>query len=358
MRDLAVALIAARVICALEAGRPALDPRSALATSSTRRGRPARTPRWTGSAGARGGSPSRRHLSNNTRPLRPTSCYFEGTKCPLAQRGYSRDGKKGKLQIVFGLLCSADGCPIAVEVFEGSTSDPIATQVEKIRGRFGLTHVVLVGDRGMLTAARIREELRDLDGMSWITTLRAPTSELTGLSTGLIDRLQEPASCRRAAPRQELLAATERELEKVAVDAGASAATRQGRHRRACRQGDQPVQDGQAPSPRSPRRRARPRKRRRGGPPGIYVVRSNVGPDRLDAAETVRGAASSRILAGGKFSGTCKKEDDGQRERQLGLHRLSHLPVAHQADPSPATASTSQGQTQNVDSKTGTIPCP
>ena len=95
----------------------------------------------------------------------------------MARRGHSRDGKRGSLQIVFGLLCTADGCPIAVEVFEGSTSDPktVAAQVDKIRNRFGLQRVVLVGDRGMLTGARIREDLQGIDGLRWITTLRAPT---------------------------------------------------------------------------------------------------------------------------------------------------------------------------------------
>ena len=105
---------------------------------------------------------AKRHLRENTLVLYDlTSSYLEGTHCPLAKRGHSRDGKKGTLQIVFGLLCSAEGCPVAVEVFEGSTSDPktVASQVEKIRTRFGLQHVVLVGDRGMLTAARIREDL-------------------------------------------------------------------------------------------------------------------------------------------------------------------------------------------------------
>ena len=91
-----------------------------------------------------------------------TSSYFEGHACPLARRGHSRDGKRGTLQIVFGLLCTAAGCPVAVEVFEGSTSDPktVAAQVDKIRNRFGLKRVVLVGDRGMLTGARIREDLQ------------------------------------------------------------------------------------------------------------------------------------------------------------------------------------------------------
>ena len=110
---------------------------------------------------------AKRHLRENTLVLYDlTSSYLEGTHCPLAQRGYSRDGKPGTLQIVFGLLCTAEGCPLAVEVFEGSTSDPktVACQVEKIRTRFGLQRVVLVGDRGMLTAARIRKDLAGVDG--------------------------------------------------------------------------------------------------------------------------------------------------------------------------------------------------
>ena len=95
----------------------------------------------------------------------------------LAQRGHSRDGKSGKLQIVFGLLCTAEGCPLAVEVFEGSTADPmtVASQVAKLRERFGLQQVVLVGDLGMPTAARIREDLAGVEGLRWITTLRSPT---------------------------------------------------------------------------------------------------------------------------------------------------------------------------------------
>ena len=91
-----------------------------------------------------------------------TSSYFEGRSCPLARFGYNRDGKKGKLQIVFGLLCDREGCPVAVEVFDGNTGDPATSgaQIDKIRERFGLQRVVLVGDRGMITAARIAEELR------------------------------------------------------------------------------------------------------------------------------------------------------------------------------------------------------
>ena len=88
-----------------------------------------------------------------------TSTYFEGRTCPLARLGYNRDGKRHKLQIVFGLLCSADGCPVAVEVFEGNVGDPstLASQIAKLKERFGLDRVVLVGDRGMITEARLEQ---------------------------------------------------------------------------------------------------------------------------------------------------------------------------------------------------------
>jgi transposase len=104
-----------------------------------------------------------------------SSSWFEGRCCELARFGYSRDGKKGKLQIVYGLLCAADGCPVAVEVFEGNTADPmtLSTQIDKLKARFGLSRVVLVGDRGMITSARIRDELKPA-GLDWITALRAP----------------------------------------------------------------------------------------------------------------------------------------------------------------------------------------
>ena len=103
-----------------------------------------------------------RHLQDGALVLYDlTSVYLEGRHCPLAKRGYARDGKKGKLQIEFGLLCDRDGCPVAVEVFPGNTADPatVGSQIAKLRERFGLSRVVLVGDRGMLTEARIREEV-------------------------------------------------------------------------------------------------------------------------------------------------------------------------------------------------------
>ncbi len=127
---------------------------------------------------------AKRHLKGGTLVLYDvSSSYVEGRCCSLAKRGYNRDGKKGKAQIVYGLLCAADGCPVAIEVFEGNTGDPstVADQVAKLKKRFALNHVVLVGDRGMITQARIDEDLRPA-GLDWITALRAPA--LQGLVGG------------------------------------------------------------------------------------------------------------------------------------------------------------------------------
>ena len=119
---------------------------------------------------------AKRHLSDGALVLYDlSSTYFEGRCCPLAKRGYSRDGKRGKLQIVFGLLCNREGCPVAVEVFEGNTADPatVGVHIDKLRRRFALERVVLVGDRGMVTEARIRDELVPA-GLDWVSALRAP----------------------------------------------------------------------------------------------------------------------------------------------------------------------------------------
>ncbi len=104
-----------------------------------------------------------------------SATYFEGRTCPLAKLGYPRGSKKGKLQVNFGLLCGPQGRPISVHVYPGNTGDPstVGDQVRKLQGDFGLQSVILVGDRGMLTAARIREDLQP-NGMEWVTSLRAP----------------------------------------------------------------------------------------------------------------------------------------------------------------------------------------
>jgi len=119
---------------------------------------------------------AQRHLAEGSLVLYDlTSTYFEGRKCPLAAWGHSRDERSGNPQIVFGLLTNQEGCPVAVEVFEGNTADPktVAAQIQKLRQRFGLKEVVLVGDRGLLTSARIREDLETAEGVRWITALRA-----------------------------------------------------------------------------------------------------------------------------------------------------------------------------------------
>ena len=118
---------------------------------------------------------ARRHLQDGTLILYDvSSSYFEGHCCPLAAFGYNRDGKQGKRQIVCGLLCAADGCPVAVEVFAGNTADPttVSTQVHAIRERFGISRVALAGDRGMLTTARIRKDLGPA-GLDWVSALKS-----------------------------------------------------------------------------------------------------------------------------------------------------------------------------------------
>jgi len=185
---------------------------------------------------------AKRHLADGALVLYDvTSTYFEGHSCPLAKLGHSRDGKKDKLQIVIGLLTNGEGCPVAIEVFEGNTGDPktVASQVRKLRERFGLERVVLVGDRGMITDARIREDLSKVEGLDWITALRASAIaalvEARSLQLSLFDErdlaeISDPAYpgerlvvCKnplladeRSRKRRELLAATERKLEPVA----------------------------------------------------------------------------------------------------------------------------------------------
>jgi len=183
---------------------------------------------------------AKRHLAPDALVLYDlTSSYFEGVTCSLAARGYNRDGKKGKLQVNYGLLTHPSGIPIAVSVFEGNTGDPktLLPQVDKLRDRFGIERFVLVGDRGMITQKQV-DALRDLDGIDWITALRPEAIKKLihagAVQMGLFDERnlfevihpdfpdERLVACRnpelakrRVAKRASLIEATTRELEQV-----------------------------------------------------------------------------------------------------------------------------------------------
>lgn len=185
---------------------------------------------------------AKRHLKDGGLVLFDlTSSYFEGVSCPLAKIGYSRDGKRGTLQVNYGLLTDGRGCPVSVSVFEGSVADPktLLAQVEKMKTSFGLDRLVMAGDRGMISNIQI-EAMRKLDGVDWITALKsgaiAKLAEGGHLQLDLFDErnlisfthadypgerliaCRNPALARlRAEKRQDLIAATTRELEKVAA---------------------------------------------------------------------------------------------------------------------------------------------
>jgi hypothetical protein len=161
---------------------------------------------------------ARKHLREGTLVLYDvSSSYLEGRCCELARLGYNRDGKKGKLQIVYGLLCAPDGCPVAIEVFEGDTADPrtLGAQIDKVKRRFALKHVVLVGDRGMITQARLDAEIEPA-GLDWITALRAPA--IRGLAEGgllqmsLFDERDLAAITSPDYPGERLIVCRNREL--------------------------------------------------------------------------------------------------------------------------------------------------
>ena len=267
-RDRAVALIAARVLApdSKLATARALDAKSATSTlgemldlETVEADDLYAALDWLGDRQAKiEKALAKRHLHDGTLVLYDvSSSYFEGRSCPLAAIGHPRDKKKGKLQIVFGLLCTAEGCPVAVEVYAGNTGDPttLKDQIEKVRTRFGLSRVVFVGDRGLLTSARIREELAPVEGLDWVSALRSEQIRKLALDGGplqmslfdktdlaeithpdfpgerLVACMNPLLAVERARKREDLLQATERELEKVAT------ATR--REKRALRGKDQ-----------------------------------------------------------------------------------------------------------------------
>jgi hypothetical protein len=186
------------------------------------------------------GALARRHLAPGGRVLYDlSSSWVEGNCCPLAKRGHSRDGKAGKAQVEYGLTCDPEGRPVAVEVFAGNTADPTAfiSAAQAVRERFGLGDVVMVGDRGMITSARIAA-LKSVGGLGWLTSLRAPSiaalAASGALQMSLFDEVnfaeithpdypgERLVACRnpalaaeRARKRSELLAATEVDLGEV-----------------------------------------------------------------------------------------------------------------------------------------------
>jgi Transposase DDE domain len=260
---------------------------------------------------------ARRHLAPGSLVLYDlTSTYVEGRCCPLARHGHSRDHRPDRPQVEFGLLTDARGCPVAVEVFPGNTADPatVEAQIEKLRVRFGLTDIVLVGDRGMLTSARI-ERLRETGGIGWVSCLRAPAIrslvEAGDLQLSLFDErnLAEITSpefpgerlvvCRnpalaaeRTRKREALLAATEEALAKIsaAVSGGrlktaAAIGLRAGRvvnARKMAKHIELEIADGVFTY-----RRRTDAIAAEAALDGLYVVRTSVGPERLDAPAVV-----------------------------------------------------------------------
>jgi hypothetical protein len=264
---------------------------------------------------------ARRHLGEGSLVLYDvSSTYFEGHCCPLARYGHSRDERRGNPQIVLGVLADGEGCPVGVEVFAGNTADPttVAAQIAKLRERFALKHVVLVGDRGMLTQARIEQELRPVAGLEWITALRSGQIHKLvadgALQLSLFDQTdlaeithpdypdERLVVCRnpllaveRARKREDLMAAAELKLEAIAA---------------ATRRAQRPLRDperinyriGAALGPkkvgkyfrweitaaglsyaRDPERIARD-----AALDGIYVLRTSLPAQQLDAAQAVR----------------------------------------------------------------------
>jgi Transposase DDE domain len=264
---------------------------------------------------------ARRHLHEGTLVLYDvSSSFYTGTHCPLVRFGHNRDGKNGYPQIVYGLLCNAQGCPVAVEVFEGNTSDPMTLdrQIHKVRERFGLQRVVLVGDRGMLTTQRIDTELRPVDGLDWITALRADTVKKLAqqgvIQPSLFDEhdLAEVTSpdypgerlivCRnplwaqeRARKRCELLEATEKKLNEIVAATRRARRPLQGRdqiglrvgrvinHYKVAKHFTLNIEEASFTY-----RRNEPKIAEEAALDGIYVIRTSVAGEKLGAASTVR----------------------------------------------------------------------
>jgi Transposase DDE domain len=260
-----------------------------------------------------------RHLAGGTLVLYDvSSAAFEGRTCPLGVIGHPKDGVRGRLQIVYGLLTSKEGIPVAIEVFAGNTGDPatVASQVEKLKDRFKIAKVVLVGDRGMLTAARLREDVRPA-GLDWITALRAPQVktlvrdgdlQLTLFDQTDLAEITSPdfpgerlVACKnpfleseRARKRESLLAATQADLAKIAAACTRARAPLRGKdkiavradrvlsRRKVAKHFTTEITDDSIRYARDQDSITAEAKL-----DGIYVLRTSVGPGDLDSSEIV-----------------------------------------------------------------------
>ena len=265
---------------------------------------------------------ARRHLCDGTLVLYDvSSSYVEGRCCELAHFGHSRDHRSDKMQIVYGLLCSPDGRPVAIEVFDGNTGDPstVGNQITKLKERFGLTRVVMVGDRGMITDARIRDDLKPA-GIDWITALRAPSIQQLAAEDGPLQlsffderdlaEIESPelfpgerlVVCKnhalaeeRRRKRNELLDATEQDLKKIqkrvvrkrdplrgADEIGLAVGKVIGR-RKVAKHFDLTITDDSLSFTRDHAAIAK-----EGALDGFYVLRTNVPAEAINTADTVR----------------------------------------------------------------------
>jgi Transposase DDE domain len=260
-----------------------------------------------------------RHLAGGTLVLYDvSSAAFEGRTCPLGAIGHPEDGVRGRLQIVYGLLTSPEGIPVAIEVFAGNTGDPatVASQVTKVKDRFAITKVVLVGDRGMLTAARLREDVRP-EGLDWITALRAPqvkklvrdgdlqltlsdVQDLAEITSPdfpgerLVACMNPFLEAERARKRESLLAATEADLAKIAAACARARRPLRGQDKIALRVDRVlnrrkvgkhftiAITDDSFSYPRNQDSVTAEAKL-----DGIYVLRTSVGPGDLDSPEVI-----------------------------------------------------------------------
>lgn len=271
---------------------------------------------------------ARKHLTGGTLVLYDlTSVYFEGKNCPLARIGHSRDGKKGTLQIMVGLLTNREGIPISTEVFEGNAADPttLSAQIEKVRQTFGITEVIFVGDRGTITAARIKDDMTDIPGLSFITALRSAEikslvrEESVQLSLFEESDLVEITSnsypgqrlvcCRnpllvkeRSNKREALLTATEKELARIVAATERESRPLKGKDRIGIRVGRVINKYKMAKhlilhitETAFSYERDEPRIKEESLLDGIYVIRTNVGKEVMDSSEAV---AAYKTLSG------------------------------------------------------------